>query len=245
MKELKFENEQLDSFKYSEKLAELQNFSALFSSAIKMLKENGLPTTEDFIKGHMLSEMALRLYLNSLAKKEIDDKGGYLVEDKEHDKIIKKYRIMFDGIKGLVPTFAKTFTKGFVRIVADKEGNLTVDKNYIKDVAHLYATYFIDGEQLAKYHDMCQQMFEQRKAIREFEAKHCIPQSFGLGELIQFAGYFGDNQVLKGERIDNLFGTSGLDTQDHWLQMFGTYFRTNGTDNKDSKSNQDNKGDKK
>jgi hypothetical protein len=67
MKDFKFENEQLDNFKYSEKLAELQNFAALFSSAIKVLKENGLPATEDFLKGHMLSEMALRLYLNSLA----------------------------------------------------------------------------------------------------------------------------------------------------------------------------------
>lgn len=220
-----FENKQIDSFKYQTKLAELQNFSVEFSTAINVLKENKLPTDEQFIKDHLLNEMALRLYLNDLAEKEIKSKGGFLIEEDIKESILRRFKTLFENIKVLVSVFDKAFTKGFIKTKIDDNGELISDDNFNEKTSRLYAEYFIDGTELSKYHELCLSMHEQRKKLRDFESKHGITVHFSCGELITYLDTFGANMVNKCAKIDDYFQN---DNPDEWLKIFGSFFKSNG-----------------
>jgi hypothetical protein len=225
--EFEFKDEQLDSFKYSEKLAELQNISAEFDAAINILRENNLPADEKSIKEHFCTELGLRLYLNSLAETEIKKAGGYLIEEQQKTSILNTYKQLFDDVKGIVPVFNKILNKGLVKVICDTDGNLSVDEEYNKHVATIYATYHINGEDIKQYHTMCLQMAEMRKELKEFEESHNIKQHFGLGVMFNYPDRFGGLDVMRGMMIDDYFANH--DNNQLWLSMFANYFRTNGT----------------
>lgn len=221
-KDFQFSDQQLNGLMYSNKLSELQNISAEFATAIQVIEENGLPSDEKSIKEHFCTELGLRLYLNSLAEVEIKKIGGYIADEQEKEKILSKYKQLFEDMKGIVPVLNKILNKGLVKVICDTDGNLSVDEKYNKHVATIYATYHINGNELEQYHTMCAKMAEMRKQIKAFELKHNIRQSFGLGVLFDYADRFGDTDVMRCMMIDDYFANH--DNSQLWLKMFGSYF---------------------
>lgn len=225
----KFEDVQLNNLLYSNKLAELDNIGAEFTTAIELIKNSGFPTDEKFIREHLLSEMSLRLYLNSLAKAEIEKIGGLMADDNEKEKIIGKFKLIFDNLKGLTRIFFEVFEKKIIHVITDGKEGLIYDGQHSRKAARLFAEYRINGEELAKYREMCIQMYDLRKKIKKFEESHGMHNHFGLGELFQYSDKYSEHDVIKATKIDTFF-TENLDNEQNWVKIFGIYFKEGQSD---------------
>jgi hypothetical protein len=223
--EFRIEKEQLNSVIYFSKFSELENEGSSFDAAINILVENNLPADEKSIKENFCTELSLRLFLNSMAKSELEKVGGLMADDNDRDRIVSKYKTLFDDVKSVIPVFNKVFNRGALLIMKSK-GCLTYDKEHNKDIAKLYATFFVDADALMKYHAMCLEMAESRKKLKEFELQHNIRNSFGLGVPFDYSDRFGGVDVIREMTIDDYF--ENHDSVELWVKMFGNHFKTNG-----------------
>lgn len=155
-----------------------------FKDAVKQLKEEGLPTTLEFIQKITKDENSLRDFVNEEQRKRLS--GGF-VPIGERELVHQAFADMYDRLKKKIDDLRNALNGSLV-IKADGD-TVEIDEDATEAKLRKAATIEIDAVKGEQYYQKFMEVVSSWQSLCEYEKKNHLPQlikRFEFHDLVPF-----------------------------------------------------------
>ena len=200
---------------YNSAKSDQEGYIKVLEALLSVLKEQGAPTSKEFIERITASETALGDWVNEQYNKRID--AEYFMPPAEKKRINDIYHETFVTLHDPTERVRSLIESGKLHLT-EKKGKCTVNEVKMEEVAREAGTKRFDIQKMQEYHKVMSKFIDAMKELQEYETKQGLPQTTEMNHTLY------DNKITSMPPIALTYLQEGA-TEETFQAFFGKHFK--------------------